>query len=1055
MFRTVISTCVFLALLNSIVQADPANRSNLDYEIARGDGDILTNADYTGFIKSGVDTICMLSHVGSPAGDLEEGYSLGPGNSYAGDFQDNFGIENWDGWRCIDYSQWADSTWHIDTYMAVNGSYSYWCGEDYPSCGGGDPDGGYGNSYVEYLDYWAEVGNPSVATNLTLTATINYDCEPGYDYLYLQYEDSYGMTSIATFNGIGSAVPVSETIQFTPADYVHHPDTGDPSCHLRWYATSDGAWSDEDCDYPSAGLAQVDDILVCGDNGVVTVFEDCEDQVEDIWRVTLPPSVGAFCWVWPLLDELDECCLNRTPQVAFIDDGNVVPGTGGYLGHTWTYGPGGYVVNPYGGLLGLDFFIHNEIWSPVLEWAGGATGYDGAFIEFSVYKHFLLGAAGANLFYMWHVRSTTSSDPADITGEVWQDRNLLYYGGPECVRERFIVSDLLHPGRQYVQLALGIYQLPWWWGIDLFDSTPAPYYDDARFCAFRFHGPSIATSEIHLAQDNFAENGALDCTDPCGMSVRFDMASDISLQTEAYILPGDSICFDIVPVRTGTELAAMPELCYRLGPNPLFDSCRTAIPAGSGNSSFRGCTPGDSVRTTGQGGGLVVPGRFCFDLPDSGFFFPGDQIHYYIRATDTGGGSAILPGDTTGFSHFPGTDDPDFNYLQYPSSFVVRALPTIRDLDTCDQPTVLWWNDFGSNGLQEEWMYAWQSVGFEERIDFDIYYTNGPSSAVGNGLGGRSTSAQLLGYDLVAYSSGDQDRFTITDVNFSDDGGDDLGVLTDWFDTGNRCLFLTGNGLVDDLNNRNAETRAWEDRYLQVQFVDEDHDVLLDQRNPAVQRNPDDETNPVFDCATRWLASGFCNPTVQHFDLVVAQGTPGRVAEYFDRDCTAGQYPYAAAVYNNVFDGVTGGQVIYLPYDLGYVASDTRCGGNDGTCTTKPVASELLRDVLQRCGQSTGDPTTATPTVDAFRVAANYPNPFNPKTRIEYAMPARGLLHIAIYNVRGELVKALVDEVVNQGHGFVIWDGNDDQGAAVSSGVYFYKTEALGKATIHKMALVR
>jgi len=1045
-----------LILLPVFIQAAPVSRDFRGYEVTRETTATLTNADHGSFTKSGVDTFCMLSHAGSPAGDSAESYSPGPGNLYAGDFQDDFGLKNWDDWSCVDYTQRTDPIWHIDTYHAVNGSYSYWCGENIPSCGGGDPDGGYGNSYTEYLDYWADVGNPDQVTSLTITATINYDNEPGYDFLYLQYESATGMQTVATFNGLGTQVSVAEALTFDTSNYVPHPDTGNPSCHLRWFGTSDGAWSDQDCDYPSVGLAQIDDILVSGDNGVVTAFEDCEDQVEDVWRVTYPPGVGAFCWVWPQLDELDECCLNRTPQVAFIDDGNVVPGTGGYYGSFWTYGPDGYVVNPEGGLGGPNDHLHNEIWSPVLEWAGGATGYDGAFIEYTTYLHMGISSVWAGMFHVWHVRSTSSEDAADIAAEPWRDRGFFYCGGPTCYRTRRIVSDLLATDRQYVQLALGVQELGWSWHWSIGVTSPAPYFDDARFCAFlQSEGPAIASSEIHLAQDNFPENGVLDCANPCGLNVRFDMANDISLVTEAYNLPGDSICFDIVPIRSGTDLAGMPELCYRLDPNPLFDPCRTAIPAGVGNSSFRGCTPGDSTRPNGKPWSDLIPDRYCFDLPDSGFFFPGDQIHYYVRATDSGGATTTLPGDTTGFSCFPGKSDPDYLHLQYPNSFVVRALPSIDDIDICEQPKVLWWNDFGGNGLEPEWLNAWHGVGFEERCDFDIYYTNGPSSGVGNGLGGRSTSAQLLGYDFIAYSSGNLNEFTITDINFSDDGGDDLGVLAEWFDTGDRCLFLSGNGLVDDLSHRSAETIDWEDRYIQVEFVDDQHDELLDQWNPIIQRDPDAPANPLFQCATRWMAGGFCTPRLQQFDLVNAEGIPGRVAGFLTRDCEEGLYPYAAAVYNTVIDGVTGGQVLYLPYDLGYVAHDSQCGGNTGSCSDRPVACEILRDVLLGCAYATGNPTTGAPETDVFHVDANYPNPFNPSTRIEYSMPQRGELTISIYNVRGELVKQLIDEVVEAGSGFVIWDGANDNSAEVSSGVYFYKTTALGKTTIQKMALVR
>ncbi|MFH1842383.1 MAG: FlgD immunoglobulin-like domain containing protein, partial [bacterium] len=934
---------------------------------------------------------------------------------------------------------------------------AWWCGENLPSCGGGDPAGGYGNSYEEYLDYWAEIASDLVATSITVNAILNYDNEPGYDYLYLQYETVSGLQNAATYNGADTGLAVNLGLNFAAGDYVPHPDTGNPSCHIRWYGSSDGAWSDADCDYPTVGLAQIDNITVSGDNGVVTAFEDNEDAnpADNLWRATIPQGVGAFCWTWGLLDEIDECCHNDSPQIAFVDDGNVVPGTGGSVGLSWNYGPDGYVVNAVGGLAGPSYHLHNEVWSPVLEWPA-TPGYDGGFIEFTVFRHFLLGPVWAGMFYRWGVRST-AGDPEEIEDEYWRDRSFVYYGGPDCVRTRHVISDLLEPGRTYVQLALGIYELGWAWGWEGTDAAPAPYFDDARFCAFEFDGPAISTREIDIAQDDFPENGDITCGQPCDMHVRFDMARDVSLRSELFMYFGDSITFDIVAVRTGTELAAMPELCYRLDPNPLFDTCRSAIPAGTGNTSFRGVTPGDSCRSTGPSGGDVIRDRFFFDLPDTGFFYPGDYIHYYIRAADTGGGTTTLPGDTSGFSHFPCRNDPDYRFLQYPSSYVVRALPSILDLPTCAHPQILWWNDFANRGLEPEWMWSWTAMGFQERCNFDIYYTNGPSSGVGNGLGGRATSTQLLGYDMIAYSSGDLDQFTITDVDYEDDGGNDIGVLEGWFDTGDKCLFLTGNDLVNDLNNRSAATVAWENKYIQVELVDISHGDLLELWNPTVQRYPDDLTNPVFHCATRWLADGYCNPILRHFDLVNAEGSPGLVAEFLTENCETGQYQFAAAVYNNDISGIEGGQVIYLPYDLGYVAHDSRCGGNQGTCYVGgAVRAEILRDVLHRCDFTMGTPPyPAVPEAMGFAVDANYPNPFNPSTRITYRMPRSGTLTISIYNVRGELVKQLIDEVVEAGEGFVVWDGTGDDGAEVSSGVYFYKTTALGKTSIQKMALVR
>jgi flagellar hook assembly protein FlgD len=94
------------------------------------------------------------------------------------------------------------------------------------------------------------------------------------------------------------------------------------------------------------------------------------------------------------------------------------------------------------------------------------------------------------------------------------------------------------------------------------------------------------------------------------------------------------------------------------------------------------------------------------------------------------------------------------------------------------------------------------------------------------------------------------------------------------------------------------------------------------------------------------------------------------------------------------------------------------------------------------------------PEARAFTVR-NYPNPFNPSTKIEYYLPVRDELTIKIYDLRGELVRVLVDELREAGPGFVIWDGSDGRGQAVASGIYFHETRAQGQTRISKMALVK
>ncbi|RQV99417.1 MAG: T9SS C-terminal target domain-containing protein, partial [Calditrichaeota bacterium] len=72
----------------------------------------------------------------------------------------------------------------------------------------------------------------------------------------------------------------------------------------------------------------------------------------------------------------------------------------------------------------------------------------------------------------------------------------------------------------------------------------------------------------------------------------------------------------------------------------------------------------------------------------------------------------------------------------------------------------------------------------------------------------------------------------------------------------------------------------------------------------------------------------------------------------------------------------------------------------------------------------------------------NYPNPFNSTTQIEYHCPVAGNVKVTIYNALGEIVRNLVDEWQNAGTNKVFWNGMDNNGQAVASGIYYYRLQA-------------
>jgi hypothetical protein len=97
---------------------------------------------------------------------------------------------------------------------------------------------------------------------------------------------------------------------------------------------------------------------------------------------------------------------------------------------------------------------------------------------------------------------------------------------------------------------------------------------------------------------------------------------------------------------------------------------------------------------------------------------------------------------------------------------------------------------------------------------------------------------------------------------------------------------------------------------------------------------------------------------------------------------------------------------------------------------------------------------------DKFSLLQNYPNPFNPTTTIQFrvqSLELRGLIPttLKIYNILGQMVRVLVDEEKVAGTYTAYWDGNDQNGQPVSSGIYFYKLDAGNFSEVKKMVLIK
>ncbi|MEG8947699.1 FlgD immunoglobulin-like domain containing protein [Rosettibacter firmus] len=90
-----------------------------------------------------------------------------------------------------------------------------------------------------------------------------------------------------------------------------------------------------------------------------------------------------------------------------------------------------------------------------------------------------------------------------------------------------------------------------------------------------------------------------------------------------------------------------------------------------------------------------------------------------------------------------------------------------------------------------------------------------------------------------------------------------------------------------------------------------------------------------------------------------------------------------------------------------------------------------------------------------FSISQNYPNPFNPTTSIKYAIPQDARVTLVIYDMLGQVVKTLVDQEQEAGYYTVRWDGTNDFGSKVSSGIYIYRIIAGKYTSTMKMNLLK
>jgi hypothetical protein len=125
--------------------------------------------------------------------------------------------------------------------------------------------------------------------------------------------------------------------------------------------------------------------------------------------------------------------------------------------------------------------------------------------------------------------------------------------------------------------------------------------------------------------------------------------------------------------------------------------------------------------------------------------------------------------------------------------------------------------------------------------------------------------------------------------------------------------------------------------------------------------------------------------------------------------------------------------------------SGLRFISDDHAVRNSKHARKMENELLGLLMQETEDGGIYSPIIEKVKLHGNYPNPFNPETKIAFSIPEYSAVNLSIYNIKGQKVKTIVDTKLEKGIHEVVWNGRNEHNKSVASGVYFYKLRVNGR----------
>jgi hypothetical protein len=229
--------------------------------------------------------------------------------------------------------------------------------------------------------------------------------------------------------------------------------------------------------------------------------------------------------------------------------------------------------------------------------------------------------------------------------------------------------------------------------------------------------------------------------------------------------------------------------------------------------------------------------------------------------------------------------------------------------------------------------------------------------------------------------------------------------------------------------------------YLNFNVLTDEHRFVGEPLNPLVTAAPGSAFDGVLGPDTV-VAFGGC-PVPRRFDVLQQSGA-SKAEMLYSGD------PNHVAILSQVTPNAAGDTARAMICGFSYhLLRDHRSAG-------VPARADHLYDIITFLQNSVQTPTGVKTAGISNSLGQNYPNPFNPTTTIEYTLREQSPVELRIYNVAGQLVRTLVSDAKAAGQVHTaVWDGRNDAGQSVSSGVYFYRLTAKDFVQTRKMVLLK